>query len=75
MSQRPVEEVVNAIAPEWMTWEGVTMVYVSATEDGRPVVKVGVVALPHEVEERIPAAVEGYPVVVVESGKVRPLGN
>jgi hypothetical protein len=75
MNPRPIEEVVDTVAPEWMTWDGVTMVYVSADDDGRPAVKVGVVSRPHEVESRIPPEIEGWPVIVVESGEVKPLGR
>jgi hypothetical protein len=75
VSQRSLNEVVDAVAPEWMTWNGVTMVYAGTTDDGRPAVKVGVVTLPHDVQDRIPDEVEGYPVVVIESGEVRPLGG
>jgi hypothetical protein len=58
-----------------MAWEGVTTVFVGATGDGREAIKVGVVRRPHPVEKRIPSEVEGYPVVVVEAGEFRPLGD
>jgi len=75
VAERSALDVVNAVAPEWMTWEGVTMVYVGATEDGREAIKVGVVRRPHPVEDRIPAEVGGYPVLVTETGEIRPLGE
>jgi len=75
LAGRSALEVVSAVAPEWMTWEGVTMVYVGATDDGREAIKVGILSRPHPVEDRIPAEVGGYPVVVVESGEIRPLGE
>ena len=75
VAERSALEVVSTVAPEWMTWEGVTMVYVGATEDGREAIKVGVERRPHPVEDRIPAEVGGYPVLVTETGEIRPLGE
>lgn len=75
MTPPPIEQVVDRRAPELMQIPGVTMVYVGAADDGTPCIKVGFVTLPHENRERVPAALEGWPVVVEETGEIRPLSG
>jgi hypothetical protein len=71
----PIEQVVDRRAPELMGIEGVTMVYVGASEDGRPCIKVGFVTLPHANRDRVPTELEGWPVLVEETGEIRPLSG
>jgi hypothetical protein len=71
----PIEQVVDRHAPELMKIPGVTMVYVAAAEDGRPCIKVGFATLPHANQAQVPATLEGWPVVVEETGEIRPLSG
>ncbi len=71
----PIEQVVDRHAPALMQIEGVTMVYAGLTEDERPCIRVGFVTLPHANQDRVPKELEGWPVVVEESGEIRPLSG
>ena len=71
----PIEQVVDRHAPELMQIPGVTMVYVAAADDGRPCIKVGFATLPNENRDRVPSTLEGWPVLVEETGEIRPLGG
>jgi hypothetical protein len=69
----PIEQVVDRHAPELMRIPGVTMVYVGLADDETPCVRVGFVELPHPSRDRVPAEIEGWPVIVEETGEIRPL--
>ena len=75
MPDRPIEEVLADHDDAIMAIPGVTMIYVGADAQGEPLIKVGVDRATPELEERIPDQLEGWPVVVVETGEVRPLGD
>ena len=75
MPARPIDEVLRDHDDEILAIPGVTMVYVGADAAGEPVLKVGVTVASPEVEERIPDAIEGWPVEVVETGEVHPLDD
>lgn len=71
MTRRPLVEVLNARSPELIAIPGVTAVAESRTRDGRPCVLILVVALTPELRSRLPRDLEGWPVVVEESGEIR----
>ena len=75
MTPPPIEQVVDRHAPELMQIPGVTMVYVAATEDGKPCIKVGFLTLPHPNQDRVPKALEGWPVILEETGETVPLSG
>jgi len=70
---RPIDEVLAEHDQEILTIPGVTMIYVGANPQGKPCLKVGVEVATPEVEERIPREIEGWPVVVEETGKIEPM--
>ena len=74
MSQRDINDVLRAHDQELMAIESVVGVYVGLLEDGKTsCLKVMVVRKTPELERRIPRSLEGYPVVVEETGAIRPL--
>jgi len=70
--QRSIQEVLDAHTDAWLAVPGVVGTAVG-TFAGRPAIKVFISTLTPEVEDRIPSEVEGYQVVIVESGEVRAL--
>lgn len=74
MSKPDINEVLRAHDKELMAIPGVVGVYVGALEDGKsPCLKVMVVKKTPELERRIPKSLDGYPVVVEETGVIRPM--
>ena len=73
MVQRDIASVLEAHAAELMAIDGVTGVYEGAREDGTPCLKVMVRRRTAAVVEAVPGRIEGHPVVIVESGEIRPL--
>jgi hypothetical protein len=72
MPQRSLSAVLAEHAPRLMALEGVALVYEGALEDGAPCIKVGLARDTAAIRERIPAAIEGYPVVVEATGTIVP---
>ena len=72
MPSRPIADVLADHRDELLALEGVAIVYESATAEGVPCIKVGVVENTPEVRARIPAQLEGHPVVVVGTGGLEP---
>lgn len=71
--RRPIDEVLRDHDQEILAIPGVSMIYVGVDSEGEPCLKVGVVQATPEVEERIPKTLEGWPVLVEETGEVRPM--
>ena len=74
-SVRDINEVLRDHDRELMAIPGVVGVYVAQLEDRRktPCLKVMVVKKTRELARAIPSALEGHPVVVEETGAIRPL--
>jgi hypothetical protein len=75
MPERDIETVMNAHVDRLMALPGVTAVAISELADRTPCIKVYVVELTEETAAPIPKELEGHPVVVEESGMIRPLGG
>lgn len=73
VAQRPIEAVMNDHVQEWMQTPGVTVVYISQDEHGRPCIKIGVREFDEERDAGFGHEIEGYPIVVEETGEIRPL--
>lgn len=71
MERRPIAEVIARHAPALMEADGVIGVYESARADGTPCIKVIVLRRSAEIERRLPAQLEGHPVVIEESDQIR----
>jgi hypothetical protein len=73
MLLRDINEVLSDYDDALMAIEGVVGVAVGLTEDGKALcLKVLVGRKTPELVCRIPASIEGHPVVVEESGVIRP---
>ena len=72
MPRRTIEQVQETYQNRWMRLAGVVGVGIGAL-DGKPVLKVLVVKKTPELEQKIPPQVEGYPVVLEETGTIRAL--
>ena len=76
MAKRDINAVLKDHDKALMTVPGVVGVYVGLLEDGKtPCLKVMVVRKTSELVRTIPKTLEGYPVVVEETGVIRPLPN
>ena len=74
MSRRDINTVLRDHAPAFMAIPGVAGVYVGVLDDGKtPCLKVMAVKKTPQLEGKIPKSLEGYPVVVEETGEIRPL--
>ena len=71
MPVRPLEEVLRERTDSLMAMPGVVGV-AEGLCDGRPCIKVFVAKKTADVLKAIPVSVEGYPVVVEETGEFRP---
>jgi hypothetical protein len=69
---RPIDEVLAVHSEELLARPGVTIVYQGARDDGAPCITVGVVDKNASSARSLPKSIEGYPVVVQETGAVGP---
>jgi len=72
VSTKGIQEVLEDHAPELMSTPGVVGTGLSLCND-QPCIKVFVVKETPELKEKIPDTLEGYPVVIEESGTFRAL--
>ncbi len=68
-----IDTVLADHTPRLMSLEGVVGVYRSELEDGTPCIKVMVVKKTKTLEDEIPDTLDGFPVVIEETGEIRPL--
>ena len=76
MPRRDINAVLRAHQNELMAVPGVVGIYVGLMDDGKtPCLKVMVVEKTQDMERQIPKSLEGYPVVIEETGVIRPLSG
>ena len=75
MPTQDINTVMEAHVDELMAIEGVTAVAVGALDDGTPCIQVYVVKKTDDLVRRIPKTLGGHPVVVEESGVIRPMSD
>ena len=75
MATRDIKEVMEGHTEELMAIPGVVGVYIGALEGGSPCIKVMVIEKTPELERIIPNVLEGYPVLIIETGEIRPLSE
>jgi len=74
MPQRDINEVMEAHVQEWMAIPGVVGVYIGMLDDEKTLcIKVMVIEKTEELARRFPNSVENYPLVLEETGVIRPL--
>jgi len=69
---RSIDEVLAAHADDLLARPGVTIVYQGALEDGAPCITVGVIDKEAPSARELPPSLEGYPVVLQETGELGP---
>lgn len=72
MPAKPIEEVLKDHTPELMAIPNVVGTAQSLC-NGKPCIKVYVIKITPELEQKIPSELEGYPVEIQETGEIRPL--
>jgi hypothetical protein len=75
MPARDLDTVIKENAAELLAIPGVEGMYGSVAESGDPCIKVTVVRDTPELRDALPETLGGYPVVVVETGPIRPMGE
>jgi hypothetical protein len=75
MATHDVKEVMEAHAAALMAIPGVVGVYTGVLDDGTPCIKVMVENRTPELEQKIPQNLEGFPVLIEETGKIEPLSQ
>jgi hypothetical protein len=74
MTRRDINVVLKDHDKELLAIPGVVGVYVGLLPDDKtPCLKVMVVKETEDLKRRIPNSIEGYPVLIEESGVIRPL--
>jgi hypothetical protein len=72
MTQRPIEQVLKSHTDSLMAIPGVVGTAIGEFE-GKPCIKVLVVKKTKELDQKLPAVLEGYRVVVDETGEIKAL--
>ncbi len=72
MEQKPIEEVLKKYTDRLMAIPGVVGTGIGEFE-GKPCIKVFVVKKTPEIEQKIPKVLEGYKVIIEETGEFRAL--
>jgi hypothetical protein len=72
---RDINEVMNAHVNELMALPGVVGVFIGALDNGTPCIKVMVIKASPELDKKIPRDLEGHPVLIVETGEIKPLSE
>lgn len=74
-AMRDINEVMEAHVANLMALPGVVGVFIGALNNGTPCIKVMMVKASRELEEKIPRNLEGHPVLIVETGEIKPLSG
>ena len=72
VSARPIEEVLSEYTDELMAIPGVVGIAQGLSDD-KPCIKVFVIEKTLELDQKIPRVLEGYPVVIEETGGIQAL--
>ena len=72
ISVKTIEEVLKEHTEELMSISGVVGIGQGLC-DNKPCIKVFVIAETPELEQEIPSSLEGYPVIIEETGEIRAL--
>jgi hypothetical protein len=70
-----LNRVLQAHADELMAMDGVVGVAIGLQEDGSPCLKILVAELTPKRRSLLPTSLDGHPVVLEESGVIRPFGE
>ena len=72
MPGKTIEQVLNEKTNEWMTIPGVAGVAIGEFK-GKPCIRIFTSARPQQLRAKIPPTIEGYPVIIEQTGPIRAL--
>jgi len=72
MPERTIEQVQEEHTDDWMAIPGVEGTAIGLSE-GKPCIKIFTSSKPQEIRDKIPSTVEGFPVIIEETGAFRAL--
>jgi len=72
MPERTIEQVQEEHTDDWMAIPGVEGTAIGLSE-GKPCIKIFTSRKPQQIRDKIPSTVEGYPVIIEETGAFRAL--
>jgi hypothetical protein len=72
-AMKNIDDVIRVYSDSLMAIPGVVGLYHGEDEEGRTCLKVMVKERTPELERRLPKRIEGYPVVIEETGEIRPM--
>jgi len=72
MTERSIDEVLKDKTNEWMSIPGVEGVAIGLYK-GKPCIRIFTSARPQQLRAKIPPTIEGYPVIVEQTGPIRAL--
>lgn len=71
---KTIEQVLKDNTSKWMAIQGIEGAAIGVCND-QPCIKIFTSIQPEEIQSMIPAALEGYPVVIEYTGSIRPLNQ
>ena len=71
---KTIEQVLKDNTSKWMDIQGIEGTAIGLCND-QPCIKIFTSIQPEEIQTMIPAALEGYPVVIEYTGSIRPLNQ
>ena len=74
MTKKSIEQILKDKTDKWMAVPGVVGVAIGESK-GKPCIRVFTSARPQQLRAKIPPTIEGYPVIIEESGPIRALGH
>ena len=74
VSKKSIKTVLNENTDRWMEISGVVGTAIGEAA-GRPCIKIYVVKKTEKMSKQLPAKVEGFPVIVQESGEIRAIDS
>lgn len=75
MQKKPVEIIFEEHQDEWLAIPGVQGFYQGEAENGDEIIVIMVDKNTEEIRKALPDSVEGYPVIIEETGVIKPLDS
>ena len=72
MPERTIKQVQEEHTDEWMAISGIEGTAIGLFE-GKPCIKIFTSSKPQQLRANIPSTIEGYPVIIEETGEFRAL--
>ena len=74
MTKKSIEQVLKDKTDEWMAIPEVVGVAIGESK-GKPCIRVFTSARPQQLRAKIPPTIEGYPVIIEQTGPIRALNH